>query len=55
MPLTDGLRCHAAKNYRGSEPLDQALADHFALVVEMPSWDQFSAQPQPFRITDSSG
>lgn len=28
--------------YRGSEPLDAALADRFAFVVEVPSWDALS-------------
>jgi MoxR-like ATPase len=32
--------------YLGSEPLDVALADRFALVVTMPDWSQFSATQQ---------
>jgi MoxR-like ATPase len=32
--------------YRGCEPLDQALADRFALAVEMPEWEQFSEAQQ---------
>lgn len=36
----------AVTNYRGSEPLDPALADRFAFVVEMPPWDSFSADDQ---------
>ncbi len=42
-PLSDDDEEHG---YRGSEPLDQALADRFALVVEMPEWKQFSEQEQ---------
>jgi MoxR-like ATPase len=32
--------------YLGSEPLDKALADRFAFVVEMPPWRQFSKAEQ---------
>ncbi len=32
--------------YRGSEPLDAALADRFAFVIEMPSWERFSETQQ---------
>jgi MoxR-like ATPase len=32
--------------YRGSEPLDAALADRFAFVVQMPAWEQFSEAQQ---------
>ena len=32
--------------YAGSEPLDAALADRFAFVVEMPLWSGFSAEEQ---------
>jgi MoxR-like ATPase len=32
--------------YAGSEPLDAALADRFALVVEMPAWAQFTPEQQ---------
>ncbi|MDI1242813.1 MAG: MoxR family ATPase [bacterium] len=28
--------------YEGSEPLDQALADRFAFIVEVPDWDEMS-------------
>ncbi len=33
------------QGYRGSEPLDQALADRFAFVVEMPAWDEWHCRP----------
>ena len=29
------------KGYIGSEPLDPALTDRFAFVVNMPSWDRY--------------
>ena len=29
-------------DYAGSEPLDRALADRFAFVVQMPAWAEFS-------------
>ena len=29
-------------SYEGSEPLDQALADRFAFIVEVPDWDEMS-------------
>ena len=32
--------------YAGSEPLDAALADRFAFVVEMPTWAQFTPAQQ---------
>ena len=32
--------------YAGSEPLDAALADRFAFVVDMPHWDQFTPAEQ---------
>jgi MoxR-like ATPase len=32
--------------YAGSEPLDAALADRFAFVVEMPRWEQFTPEQQ---------
>ncbi len=35
-----------AHGYRGSEALDLALADRFAFVIEMPSWQQFSEGQQ---------
>ncbi|MDA1327187.1 MAG: MoxR family ATPase, partial [Proteobacteria bacterium] len=55
--LLDGLRYRwAAMNppisedgdegYIGSEPLDAALADRFAFVVNMPSWDRYSEDDQ---------
>ncbi len=34
------------QGYRGYEPLDQALADRFAFVVEMPAWDHFDEHQQ---------
>ena len=37
--------------YTGSEPLDTALADRFAFVVEMPSWKSMSAMDQTKVIT----
>ena len=36
--------------YAGSEPLDTALADRFAFVVEVPSWEQFSERDQELVI-----
>ncbi len=30
--------------YAGSEPLDRALADRFAFIVEIPDWER-SASP----------
>ena len=33
-------------SYVGSEPLDAALADRFAFVVEVPAWCDFSAEEQ---------
>jgi MoxR-like ATPase len=32
--------------YAGSEPLDHALADRFAFIVEVPSWEGFSESDQ---------
>lgn len=32
--------------YHGCEPLDQALANRFAFVVEMPAWEHFSEREQ---------
>jgi MoxR-like ATPase len=32
--------------YRGTEPLDAALADRFAFVVEMPPWESFTEADQ---------
>jgi MoxR-like ATPase len=36
----------ANQAYLGSEPLDAALADRFAFVVEVPSWEQLSDEEQ---------
>ena len=55
--LLDGLRYRwAAMNppmsedddegYLGSEPLDPALTDRFAFVVNMPSWDRYNEAEQ---------
>jgi len=55
--LLDGLRYRwAAMNppmsvdddegYFGSEPLDPALTDRFAFVVQMPPWDRYSEEEQ---------
>jgi MoxR-like ATPase len=35
-----------ASGYAGSEPLDRALADRFAFIVEVPSWEKFGEQDQ---------
>ena len=32
--------------YSGSEPLDHALADRFAFIVEIPTWERFSESDQ---------
>jgi MoxR-like ATPase len=32
--------------YSGSEPLDHALADRFAFIVEVPTWERFSESDQ---------
>ncbi|MFY7952999.1 MAG: AAA family ATPase, partial [Armatimonadaceae bacterium] len=40
--------------YSGSEPLDPALADRFALLVEAPDWSGLDA-PSRRRIADPSG
>jgi MoxR-like ATPase len=34
------------EGYLGSEPLDPALADRFAFIVNMPSWDRYSEDEQ---------
>jgi MoxR-like ATPase len=34
------------EGYLGSEPLDPALTDRFAFVVNMPSWDRYSEEEQ---------
>jgi MoxR-like ATPase len=36
----------AENGYAGSEPLDAALADRFAFVVEMPGWERLSEAEQ---------
>ena len=33
-------------SYIGSEPLDPALADRFAFIVNMPSWDRYGEEEQ---------
>ncbi|HMM54210.1 MAG TPA: MoxR family ATPase [Candidatus Desulfobacillus sp.] len=41
--------------YAGSEPLDAALADRFAFVVEMPGWATFSVDEQLAVIRAADG
>lgn len=41
--------------YRGSEPLDAALADRFAFVIEMPSRERFSETQQEEVILAAGG
>ena len=41
--------------YVGSEPLDAALADRFAFVVEMPAWGDFSEEEQARVIRSRDG
>jgi MoxR-like ATPase len=41
--------------YRGSEPLDAALADRFAFVVDMPDWEQFKEEQQEQVILAGGG
>jgi len=41
-PTTDD----SDNGYLGSEPLDAALADRFAFIVEMPHWDRLNAREQ---------
>ena len=41
-PCIDDDEASSTDGYLGSEPLDAALADRFAFVVEMPAWRQFS-------------
>lgn len=43
------------QTYRGSEPLDVALADRFAFVIEMPEWDRFSEEQQEQIILADDG
>lgn len=35
-----------AAGYAGSEPLDRALADRFAFIVEIPAWEKFNELDQ---------
>jgi len=35
-----------SENYRGSEPLDKALADRYAFIVEVPDWFAMDQQAQ---------
>ncbi len=44
----------ATEHYSGSEPLDPALADRFALFVEAVDWDQLDDQERR-RIADPAG
>lgn len=39
--------------YRGSEPLDAALADRFAFIVTMPGWSDFAPEAQERLIVAS--
>src|SRR3974377_200835 len=41
--------------YVGSEPLDAALADRFAFVVEVPAWGDFSEEEQARVIRSRAG
>ena len=41
-PCIDDDDAANTEGYLGSEPLDAALADRFAFVIEMPAWRQFS-------------
>ncbi|MDO9694372.1 MAG: MoxR family ATPase [Candidatus Latescibacteria bacterium] len=43
-----------AEDYAGSEPLDQALADRFALFVEAPDWDGLDDEARSL-VADPSG
>jgi len=43
-----------SESYMGSEPLDPALADRFAVVVEVGDWLQLSTQDRQ-RVADPSG
>ena len=40
--------------YEGSQALDQALADRFAFVVQVPDWDELSDQDR-LRVSDPRG
>ena len=42
----DGADDDDASDYRGSVPLDPALADRFAFVVEVPRWTEFTERQQ---------
>jgi MoxR-like ATPase len=44
----------SAEDYTGSEPLDPALADRFAVVLEVGDWDALSADDRR-RVADPSG
>ena len=33
-------------HYEGSQPLDQALADRFAFIIEVPDWLQLTKKEQ---------
>lgn len=43
-----------SESYVGSEPLDPALADRFAVVVEVGDWEELSLQDRQ-RVADPSG
>ena len=43
----------AADVYLGSEPLDQALADRFSFILNVPDWDEFTKEVQ-LRILNST-
>jgi MoxR-like ATPase len=64
LPLTKLIYRWAAMNpfsndqstsdvYLGSEPLDQALADRFAFILNVPDWDEFTKEVQ-LRILNSA-
>ena len=41
-----GFEGNEDDQYDGSEPLDQALADRFAFIVEVPDWNELSTDDQ---------
>ncbi len=41
-----GLEADADEQYEGSNPLDQALADRFAMIIEVPDWPELSTRDQ---------
>jgi len=43
-----------AEDYLGSEPLDPALADRFAVIVDVSDWDALSKEQQQ-RVADPAG